>query len=196
MTAVVLGVSLLLYFDVLRLAAARCWLSPLALAARLAASLNAAVRTWLGWRPERNLLERCWRGGCCLVGTVLLSALARPFTTANQPPKSCAERGFKTVGQIFGEFIFLAFPPLSRAAGHDGATRQDHPSQGHGSSPAAFHQIPRCMPDSSDSIAPGQFSSSPDFDAELPAVPAPQRVMLHPHQLHSSTSRELLAYPW
>ena len=34
------------------------------------------------------------------------------------------------------------------------------------------------------------------FDAELPAVPAPQRVILHPHQLHSSTSRELLAYPW
>ena len=35
----------------------------LAPAAGLAASVNAAVRTWLGWRPERNLLERCWRGG-------------------------------------------------------------------------------------------------------------------------------------
>ena len=49
---------------------------------------------------------------------------------------------------------------------------------------------------SRDSTVPGQFSISPDFDAELPAVPAPQRVMLHPHQLHISTSRELLAYPW
>ena len=88
------------------------------------------------------------------------------------------------------------FLPLSRAAGRDGATRQDHPSQGHGSSPEAFHQIPGCMADSRDSIVPGQFSSLPDFDAEPPAVPAPQRVMLHPHQLHISTSRELLTYPW
>ena len=48
------------------------------------------------------------------------------------------------------------------------------------------------------SIVPTQFSFSPRFDAELPAVPAPQREMLHPHQLHISTSRvrELLAYPW
>ena len=84
---------------------------------------------------------------------------------------------------------------LSRAAGRDGATRRDHPSQGHGSSPAAFNQMPRCMADIRDSTVPGQFSISPDFDAELPAVPAPQRVMLHPHQLHISTSRELLAYP-
>ena len=92
--------------------------------------------------------------------------------------------------------IFLAFTPLSRAAGHDGATRQDHPSQGHGSSPEAFHQKPRCMADSSDSIVPGQFSFSPGFDAELPAVPAPQRAMLLPHQLHISTSRKLLECPW
>ncbi len=88
------------------------------------------------------------------------------------------------------------FLPLSRAAGRDGATRRDHPSQGHGSSPAALHQMPRCTADECTSIVPGQFSFGPDFDAELPAVPAPQRVMLHPHQLHISTSRELLAYPW
>ena len=92
---------------------------------------------------------------------------------------------------------FLTFSPaLSRAAGRDGATRRDHPSQGHGSSPAALNQMPRCMADSRDSTVPGQFSLSPDFDAELPAVPAPQRVTLHPQQLHISTSRELLAYPW
>ena len=84
------------------------------------------------------------------------------------------------------------FLPLSRAAGSDGATRQDHPSQGHGSSPAAFHQMQRCIPDSRDSIVPGQFSFSPGFDAEPPAVPAPQRAMLLPHQLHISTSRKLL----
>ena len=88
------------------------------------------------------------------------------------------------------------FLPLWRAAGRDGATRRAHPSQGHGSSPAALNQMPRCVADSRDSIVPGQFSFSPDFDAELPAVLAPQRVTLHPHQLHISTSRELLAYPW
>ena len=88
------------------------------------------------------------------------------------------------------------FLPLSRAAGRDGATLRHHPSQGHGSSPAALHQKPRCIADSRDSIVPVQFSSLPDVDAEPPAVPAPQRVMLHPHQLHISTSRELLAYPW
>ena len=88
------------------------------------------------------------------------------------------------------------FLPLSRAAGRDGATRRDHPSQGHGSSPAALNQMPRCTAYECASIVPGQFSFGPDFDAELPAVPAPQRVMLHPHQLHISTSRELLAYPW
>ena len=88
------------------------------------------------------------------------------------------------------------FLPLSRAAGSDGATRQDHPSQGHGSSPAAFHQMQRCMPNSRDSVVPGQFSFSPGFDAEPPAVPAPQRAMLLPHQLHISTSRKLLACIW
>ena len=88
------------------------------------------------------------------------------------------------------------FLPLSRAAGSDGATRQDHPSQGHGSSPAALQQKPRYMADSRDSIVPGQFSFSPGFDAELPAVPAPQRAMLLPHQLHISTSRKLLACTW
>jgi hypothetical protein len=87
------------------------------------------------------------------------------------------------------------FLPLSRAAGRDGAARRDHPSQGHGSSPAALHQMPRCTADECTSIVPGQFSFGPDFDAELPAVPAPQSVVLHPHQLHISTSRELLAYP-
>ena len=73
----------------------------------------------------------------------------------------------------------LYFLPLWRAAGRDGAARRDHPSQGHGSSPAALNQIPRCMADSRDSTVPGQFSISPDYDAELPAVPAPQRVLLH-----------------
>ena len=87
----------------------------------------------------------------------------------------------------------LLSPPLGRALpGSDGATRRHHPSQGHGSSPDDFYQMQRCMPDSRDSIVPGQFSFLPGFDAELPAVP----VMLHPHQLHSSTSRELIAYPW
>ena len=38
----------------------------------------------------------------------------------------------------------------------------------------------RCMPDSRDSIVPGQFSFSPGFDAELPAVPAPQRANAAP----------------
>ena len=85
----------------------------------------------------------------------------------------------------------LAFSPLAR----DGATRRHQPSQGHGSSPEDFHQIPGCMADRRDSIMPWQFSSLPYFDAEQPAVPAPQRAMLHPHQVHISTSRELLAYP-
>ena len=52
------------------------------------------------------------------------------------------------------------------------------------------------MADSRDSIVPGQFSFSPGFDAELPAVPAPERAMLLPHQLHISTSRKLLECPW
>jgi len=89
---------------------------------------------------------------------------------------------------------------LSRAAGRDGATRRDHPSQGHGSSPAALNQIdqmPRCTADECASIVPGQFFFGPDLVLSYqPRVPAPQRVMLHPHQLHISTSRELLAYPW
>ena len=59
------------------------------------------------------------------------------------------------------------FLPLWRAAGRDGATRRAHPSQGHGSSPAALNQMPRCVADSRDSIVPGQFSFSPDFDAEV-----------------------------
>ena len=85
----VLGVALLLYFDVLRVSPGSGTL--LALAAGLVASLNAAVRTWLGWRPERNLLERCWRGGCCLVGRHSVVVSSSKATTANQPPKSCAE---------------------------------------------------------------------------------------------------------
>ena len=86
--------------------------------------------------------------------------------------------------------------PSRALLARDGATRQDYPSQAHSSPPAALQQKPRCMADSRDSIVPGQSSFSPRFDAELPAVPAPQRVMLHPHQLHISTSRELQAYPW
>ena len=86
--------------------------------------------------------------------------------------------------------------PLSRAAGSDGATRQDYPSQAHSSPPAALQQKPRCMTDSRGSIVPGQSSFLPRFDAELPAVPAPQRAMLLPHQLHISTSRKLLECPW
>ena len=90
---------------------------------------------------------------------------------------------------------FDTFSP-SRALLTAMARRGDLPSQGHGSSPAALNQMPRCTADECTSIVPGQFSFGPDFDAELPAVPAPHRVMLHPHQLHISTSRELLAYPW
>ena len=99
------------------------------------------------------------------------------LTTGSRPPRS------------------LLSPPLARCwpRWRDAA---GPPSQGHGSSPAALNQMPRCVADSRDSIVPLQFSFSPGFDAELPAVPAPQRVTLHPHQLHISTSRELLAYPW
>ena len=39
-----------------------------------------------------------------------------------------------------------------------------HPSQGHGSPPAALNQMPRCTTDHRASIV---FSFSPDFDAEL-----------------------------
>ena len=85
----VLGVALLLYFDVLRVSPGSGTL--LALAAGLAASLNAAVPTWLGCpageEPAGEVLER----RLLLGGHSVLSALARPFTTANQPPKSCAE---------------------------------------------------------------------------------------------------------
>ena len=88
------------------------------------------------------------------------------------------------------------FLPLSDRPAARWRDAGDHPSQGNGSSPAAFHQMRRCMPDSRDSIVPGQFSFSPGFDAELPAVPAPQRAMLLPHQLHISTSRKLLECPW
>ena len=44
------------------------------------------------------------------------------------------------------------------------------------------------LADSCDSIVPGQFSFLAGFDTEPPAEPAPQRVMLHPRQLHISTS--------
>ena len=59
----------------------------------------------------------------------------------------------------------------------DGATPRDRPSQGHGSSPAAFHQMPRCTADERASIVPGHLSSPfrQSFDAELLAVPAPER---------------------
>ena len=98
----------------------------------------------------------------------------------------------------FHPATFLTFSPsgaLLAAMARRGGTTLGW-SQGHGSSPAALNQMPRCVADSRDSIVPRQFSFSPDFDAELPAVPAPQRVTLHPQQLHISTSRELLAYPW
>ena len=59
----------------------------------------------------------------------------------------------------------------------DGATPRDHPSQGHGSSPAAFHQMPRYTADECASIVPGHLPSPfrRSFDAELLAVPAPER---------------------
>ena len=100
---------------------------------------------------------------------------------------------YKEIFKAFGADpclrLRVPFLPPSRALlARDGATREDYPSQAHGSSPAALQQKPRCMADSRDSIVPGQSSFSPRFDAELPAVPAPQRVMLHPHQLHISTS--------
>jgi hypothetical protein len=93
----------------------------------------------------------------------------------------------------------LLSPPLARYSGRD---RRDpvttRPKATARLQQAALNQMPRCTADECASILPGQFSFGPDFDAELPAVPAPQRVMLHPH--HSCTyrpaSRELLAYPW
>ena len=93
----------------------------------------------------------------------------------------------------------MLFLPLSPAAGRDGATRRDHPSQGHGSCPAALDQIPRCMADSRDSTRPGQFSISPDFDAELPAVPAPENVSRCTRNsctYRPAESCYVLAYPW
>ena len=75
---------------------------------------------------------------------------------------------------------FHTFPPPVRSASsaiRDGATPRDRPSQGHGSSPAAFHQMPRCTADERASIVPGHLSSPfrQSFDAELLAVPAPER---------------------
>ena len=84
-----------------------------------------------------------------------------------------------TTGLILRAPTFHTFPPPVRSASRsprDSATR-DHPSQGHGSSPAAFHQMPRCTADGRASIVPGHLSSPfrQSFDAELLAVPAPER---------------------
>ena len=85
-------------------------------------------------------------------------------------------------------------PPLSRPrGGSDGATS---PVPRPWLVPRRFFQMTRCMADSSDRIVPVHFSFSTGFDGELPAVPAPQRAMLHPHRLHISTNRKLLACPW
>ena len=72
---------------------------------------------------------------------------------------------------------FHTSTPCPIAAARDGATPRDHPSQGHGSSPAAFHQMPRYTADECASIVPGHVSSPfrRSFDAELLAVPAPER---------------------
>jgi hypothetical protein len=66
-------------------------------------------------------------------------------------------------------------PPLSRALGRDGATRRDHPSQGHGSSPAALNQMPRCTTDKRASVGP-EFepwldTSTPYPDTSTPTLP-------------------------
>ena len=84
-----------------------------------------------------------------------------------------------TTGLILRAPTFHTFPPPVRSASRsprDSATR-DHPSQGHGSSPAAFHQMPRCTADGRASIVPGHLSPPfrRSFDAELLAVPAPGR---------------------
>ena len=75
-------------------------------------------------------------------------------------------------------FTFFPYllPPV-RSLPRDGATPRDHPSQGHGSSPAAFHQMPRCTADERASIVPGHLSSPfrQSLDAELLAVPVPER---------------------
>ena len=75
------------------------------------------------------------------------------------------------------------FLPLSRAAGRDGAARRDHPSQGHGSSPAALHQMPRCTADNRASIVPFKWcqDSSPSrrrLMLSYRSCRVPQRVML------------------
>ena len=73
--------------------------------------------------------------------------------------------------------VFPYLLPPVRSLPRDGATPRDHPSQGHGSSPAAFHQIPRYTADECASIVPGHLPSPfrRSFDAELLAVPAPER---------------------
>ena len=74
--------------------------------------------------------------------------------------------------------LFLPLSDRATARWCDAAgTPRDHPSQGHGSSPAAFHQMPRCTADERASIVPGHLSSPfrQSFDAELLAVPAPER---------------------
>ena len=70
---------------------------------------------------------------------------------------------------------FHYFLPCPIGQPRDGATPRDHPSQSHGSSPAAFHQMPRCTAD--EPTVPGHLSSPfrQNFDAELLAVLAPER---------------------
>ena len=69
------------------------------------------------------------------------------------------------------------FLPCPIGQPRDGATPRDHPSQGHGSSRAAFHQMPRYTADDCASIVPGHMSSPfrRSFNAELLAMPAPER---------------------
>eukprot|EP00964_Phaeocystis_antarctica_P021875 scaffold12159_cov58-Phaeocystis_antarctica.AAC.1 len=78
----------------------------------------------------------------------------------------------KTLIAQNGRAITFLTPPLSdRLPQRASRGARDPPSQGHGWSPAALHQMPRCTADSRASIGPGQFSFSPEVDAELPVVP-------------------------
>ena len=73
---------------------------------------------------------------------------------------------FTTLLEERRTFLFFSCRALCWPRWRDDATR-DHPSKGHGSSPAALNQMPRCMSDSRDSMMQGASTYN--------------EVMLHPH---------------
>ena len=91
-------------------------------------------------------------------------------------------------------------PPLSDRCRSASRGARDPPSQGHGWSPAALHQMPRCTADSRASIVPGQFSFSPEVDAELPVVPgastcdAAPATVAHIDQLRAASASMVAFY--